>query len=114
MLRSGVQRNGDRLVVPLPLPETRYAASYGDRAARTLPFRLTLDRLDDWEIELELGDDVRVATLPPAVAVARPPLAGGPALAPGHGAHAGRVRAQRQPGATSAEAPLGAGGDRGQ
>ena len=75
LLRSGVQRNGDRLVVPLPLPETRYAASYGDRAARTLPFRLTLDRLDDWEIELELGDDVRVATLPPAVAVARPPLA---------------------------------------
>lgn len=74
LLRSGVQRNGDRLVVPLPLPETRYAAAFGDRAARTLPFRLPLDRCNDWEIELELGDDVRVASLPPAVAVARPPL----------------------------------------
>lgn len=75
LLRSGVQRNGDRLVVPLPLPESRYAASYGDRAARTLPFRLSIDRCDDWEIELTLGDDVRVASLPPAVAVTRPPLA---------------------------------------
>ena len=75
LLRSGVQRNGDRLVVPLPLPETRYAASFGDRAARTLPFRLPLDLFADWQIELELGDDVRIATLPAAVAVARPPLA---------------------------------------
>jgi hypothetical protein len=65
--RGGVQPNGDRFVAPLPLPPTRFVASFGDRAERTLPYRLPGDMLTDWQIDLALGDELRVTQLPAPV-----------------------------------------------
>jgi hypothetical protein len=53
----------------LPLPPTRFVASFGDRAERTLPYRLPGDMLTDWQIDLALGDELRVTQLPAPVAL---------------------------------------------
>lgn len=73
LTRAGGQADGDRIVLPLPLPPDRLMADFGDRAERTLPWRLAVDLSSDWRIVLDPGPD-RVVALPPPVAVNEPPL----------------------------------------
>lgn len=63
--RSYVQQNGDRYLAPLPMPPAKLLASLGDRGERTLPARLAIDMTMDWDIELDPGQDLQVAELPP-------------------------------------------------
>jgi hypothetical protein len=72
--RGGVQKNGDRFVVPLPLPQTKFATSYGDRAERTMPWRLPTDLDADWDITFDPGQDLRLAQAPPSVVCVCEPL----------------------------------------
>lgn len=64
LTRAGVQQNGDRFVVPLPLPSTKFVASFGDRAKRTRPFQLPADSCTEWDLTLQVADDLTVTALP--------------------------------------------------
>lgn len=64
LTRAGVQQNGDQFVVPLPLPNSKFTASLGDRAARTQPFRLPADSSSEWSLTLVVADDLAVVALP--------------------------------------------------
>lgn len=63
--RSYVQQNGDRFLAPLPVPPAKLLASLGDRSERTLPAHLAVDMTMDWDIELDPGQELQVAELPP-------------------------------------------------
>jgi tetratricopeptide (TPR) repeat protein len=69
-----VQRDGERFVVPLPLPAARLAASFGDRAERALPWQIDADMEWTWAIELDPGPELRVVALPQPIAVREDPL----------------------------------------
>jgi tetratricopeptide (TPR) repeat protein len=62
--RSYVQQNGDRFLAPLPMPPGKLLASLGDRSERTMPARLAVDLLTDWDIELDPGEDLVLAEVP--------------------------------------------------
>ena len=64
LTRAGVQQNGDEFVVPLPLPNSKFTASLGDRAQRTQPFRLPVDSYNEWNLTLVVADDLVVTALP--------------------------------------------------
>ncbi len=72
--RSGVQPDGERFVLALPLPATRFAAAFGDRAERTQPWHLAIDLLADTHIEFDPGEELRLAALPTSVWLAEEPL----------------------------------------
>ncbi|MBL8754617.1 MAG: hypothetical protein JNK15_15035 [Planctomycetes bacterium] len=72
--RSGVQRNGDRHVVPLPLPQQKYVSTFGDRAERTMPWHLPTDLATDWSIEFDPGADLRLVQVPASVSLSFAPL----------------------------------------
>lgn len=72
--RPGAQAAGGRLVLPLPLPQSRLAAALGDRAERTQPWRLPIDLLTDIRIEFDPGADMRLAEVPPPTWIAEDPL----------------------------------------
>lgn len=74
LTRSGVQPNGTRFVVPLPLPPARFVANYGDRDERKLPFVFPVDLIADWQIELDPGDALGLHRLPPPTALQFGPL----------------------------------------
>jgi len=72
--RGGVQPDGERFVLALPLPATRFGAAFGDRAERAQPWRLAIDLLADTRIEFDPGEELRLAALPPDVWLAEEPL----------------------------------------
>ncbi|MBL9076778.1 MAG: hypothetical protein JNL08_04695 [Planctomycetes bacterium] len=61
--RRGVQADGDRLLLPLPLPSSRFLAMAGTRPDREVPLRLTSDVRLDWDLRLEL-DGLAIDELP--------------------------------------------------
>ena len=71
---TGVQKNGDRFVVPLPLPPTKFATSYGDRAERTMPWRLPVDLDSDWDVTFDPGTELRLAKAPTSIVCECEPL----------------------------------------
>ncbi|MGB3968959.1 MAG: hypothetical protein WBO45_19660, partial [Planctomycetota bacterium] len=62
--RTGVQKSGDRQVVPLPLPATRFAASFGDREPRTLPWNLAVGMRLEWLVEFDAGPGLHLVAAP--------------------------------------------------
>jgi hypothetical protein len=72
--RPGAQAADERLVLPLPLPQSRLAAALGDRAERTQPWRLPVDLLTDIRIEFDPGADMRFTDVPPPSWLAEGPL----------------------------------------
>ncbi len=72
--RACGQRNGDRFVVPLPLPPTKFVATFGDRSERTLPWQIGADIHGDWRIELDPGPDLQLAQVPTSTDVREVPM----------------------------------------
>jgi tetratricopeptide (TPR) repeat protein len=70
---KAVQPSADRHSLVLPLAETRFLQTFGDRAERKLPLRLEGIFATTWELELDSGP-WRLRGLPPALQVSRPPL----------------------------------------
>jgi hypothetical protein len=70
---KAVQSSADRHSLVLPLAETRFLPTFGDRPERRLPLRLEGIFAATWELELDPGP-WRLRGLPPAVQVSRPPL----------------------------------------
>lgn len=71
--RRGPQADGDRLLLSLPLPSSRFLAAFGARPDRQLPMRLTSDLHLSWDLRLELGD-LHLAELPAPVTLQSGPL----------------------------------------
>jgi hypothetical protein len=68
--RSAGQRDGEQRLLPLPLAPTRLVASVGDRAERSLPFRLPADVWTDFTVRVEPGDGFEIAAVPAPVHIA--------------------------------------------
>lgn len=62
--RACVQADGERFLVPLPLPPDKLLARLGDRAERTLPLRLPVHTVADWELTLDPGQDRALDEIP--------------------------------------------------
>jgi hypothetical protein len=105
--RSGVQRNGDRHVVPLPLPQQKYVSTFGDRAERTLPWHLPIDLATDWSVEFDPGADLRLVQVPASVSLACVPLQFDQRLS----VQGGKVRCERTVQLGAATRPAAAFGD---
>lgn len=58
---------GERILLPLPLVESRHLQTLGDRAERTLPYRLTDLFSDSWEVEVDPGEAYRIVGTPEPV-----------------------------------------------
>ncbi|MBL8727968.1 MAG: hypothetical protein JNM25_06025 [Planctomycetes bacterium] len=71
--RRGPQADGDRLLLSMPLPSSRFLAMAGARPDRQVPMRLTSDVLLAWDLRLELGD-LHLTELPPPVTLQSGPL----------------------------------------
>ena len=75
LTRPGVQTERGRLRgADADATPARFVASYGDRAERTLPFRFAGDLIQDWQIELDPGETLRVRQLPNAHGLQYGPL----------------------------------------
>jgi hypothetical protein len=72
--RGGVQRSGEHFVVPLPLPPSKFVATWGDRAERTLPWAIDADLQSEWAIDFDPGAALRVVGLPSPIALHEVPL----------------------------------------
>jgi tetratricopeptide (TPR) repeat protein len=58
------RRDGDRLLVPWPFPSLDLAATYGDRAERTLPLRLTSGLIATATVAFDAGAGMQVVEVP--------------------------------------------------
>lgn len=72
--RALLQRDGERFLLPLPLPPSRLLTAFGDRPGRQLPLRLTNEVQIDWDVTLDPGDELALAQLPPPVLIQHGPL----------------------------------------
>lgn len=68
--RSAGQRDGELLLVPMPMPPMKLMATLGDRAERNLPFRLPMDVWTEFTVTLDLGETAQLAEVPAPVHVA--------------------------------------------
>lgn len=101
LTRAGVQRDGERFVVPLPMPLDKLVAMLGDRAERTLPWRLPVDLSSEWDVEFDPGPELRVVQCPEPVALHEPPFEFTQQVVPGGGG----VRCRRLVRVVPAQAP---------
>lgn len=67
--RSAGQRDGEHLLLPLPLPPGKLVAGLGDRGERKLPFHLPADVYTEFTIRVEPGDAFEFAAVPEPVHV---------------------------------------------
>lgn len=74
LTRGGVQAKSDGFVMPLPLSPTKYVASFGDRAERTMPFEFLGDLASQWQIDVDPGDGMRFVDCPAPTAIRTGPL----------------------------------------
>lgn len=74
LTRSGAQQDGDEFVATLPIPADKLVASFGDRGARTKPFRFPGDLANDWELEVTFDDGLQPRDLPASTALVHGPL----------------------------------------
>lgn len=72
--RSLLQRDGDRSLLPIPLPSTRFLTGFGDRAGRELPLRISDEVQLDWNLLLDPGESFAIAELPPPVMIQHGPM----------------------------------------
>jgi tetratricopeptide (TPR) repeat protein len=71
--RRGLQDDGDRSLLAMPLPESRFLAAFGPRPERTMPMRLNSDVHFSWDLRLRLNG-VQLAALPESLTVEHGPL----------------------------------------
>jgi hypothetical protein len=89
--RRQLQRDGDRCLLPLPLPQGHFLAAFGDRPGRELPLHLLQEMAADWSILFDPGDSFTVTALPAPVLLRRGPLTYSLRCVP----EAGKVRIER-------------------
>ena len=71
--RRGLQADGERSLLQMPLPESRFLAAFGPRPERQMPMRLTSDLHLSWDLKLHL-DGVQLAAVPAMLAIESGPL----------------------------------------
>tara|TARA_R110002072_G_scaffold241027_3_gene399578 strand:+ start:15324 stop:19085 length:3762 start_codon:yes stop_codon:yes gene_type:complete len=71
--RRGLQPDGGRTLLAMPLPEGNFLSAFGPRPERTMPMRLTSDVHMSWDLRLDL-EGVQIASVPESLAIEHGPL----------------------------------------
>lgn len=71
--RRGLQPDGERSLLAMPIPEGNFLAAFGPRPERIMPMRLTSDVHMSWDLRLRL-DGVQIAAVPESLAIEHGPL----------------------------------------